>query len=130
MEKMFQQFERTYSNKSSILPTDFRLVRYGNVLYSTGSVLCKWKELIQEGKEVVVTEPSATRFFWTVEQAVDLIWDCMENAKDATPYCPEMKSMRIDEKTMKTLHWRPGTKVSGAVLWCPGQFGGWSLGNQ
>tara|TARA_A100001515_G_C4590716_1_gene215874 strand:+ start:2801 stop:3688 length:888 start_codon:yes stop_codon:yes gene_type:complete len=130
MERMFQQFERTYSNKLSILPTDFRLVRYGNVLYSTGSVLCKWKELIQEGKEVVVTEPSATRFFWTVEQAVDLIWDCMENAKDATPYCPEMKSMRIDDLLeamiqkysggkdipVKTIGLQPGENLHEKVL--------------
>jgi len=125
MERMFQQFEKTYSDT-----TDFRLVRYGNVLYSTGSVLCKWKELIKEGKEVIVTEPSATRFFWTVKQAVDLIWDCMENAKDSTPYCPEMKSMRIDDLleamiqkysggkdiSVKTIGLQPGENLHEKVL--------------
>ena len=40
MEKMFKQYEVDYPN------IKFRLVRYGNVLYSTGSVLCKWKELL------------------------------------------------------------------------------------
>ena len=73
-----------------------RIVRYGNVLYSTGSVLCKWKALIEEGKEVIVTEPKATRFFWTVDQAIQLIIDCLTNAKDSKPYCPSMKSMSID----------------------------------
>jgi UDP-N-acetylglucosamine 4,6-dehydratase/UDP-glucose 4-epimerase len=75
----------------------YRIVRYGNVLYSTGSVLCKWKDLISQGKEVIVTEPEATRFFWTVDQAVDLIIDCMNNAKDSTPYCPDMKAMKISD---------------------------------
>ena len=59
MEKMFKQYEVDYPN------IKFRLVRYGNVLYSTGSVLCKWRDLLQAGKEVIVTEPKATRFFWT-----------------------------------------------------------------
>jgi FlaA1/EpsC-like NDP-sugar epimerase len=91
MERLFTQFEKTYTD------TRFRIVRYGNVLYSTGSVLCIWKDLIQQGKEVIVTEPTATRFFWTVGQAIDLIFDCFHNAKDSKPYCPDMKSMRIDD---------------------------------
>lgn len=90
MEKMFHQYEVDYPN------VKFRTVRYGNVLYSTGSVLCKWKELLQEGKEVIVTEPSATRFFWTIDQAVDLIYDCMRDAIDSKPHFPQMKSMTID----------------------------------
>lgn len=91
MEKMFEQFERNYPE------INFRIVRYGNVLYSTGSVLCKWKKLLEEGKEVVVTEPDATRYFWTIEQAVDLIFDCMGQAEDSKPYVPEMKSMSVKD---------------------------------
>lgn len=90
MEKMFKQYEVDYPN------VKFRLVRYGNVLYSTGSVLCKWKELLKNGEQVIVTEPSATRFFWTLDQAVDLIYDCMRDATDCEIHFPSMKSMSID----------------------------------
>ena len=90
MEKMFKQYEVDYPNLK------FRLVRYGNVLYSTGSVLCKWKELLKNGEQVIVTEPSATRFFWTLDQAVDLIYDCMRDATDCEIHFPSMKSMSID----------------------------------
>jgi UDP-N-acetylglucosamine 4,6-dehydratase/UDP-glucose 4-epimerase len=89
MERLSLQYERLNTS------CQYRIVRYGNVLYSTGSVLCKWKDLISQGKDVIVTEPDATRFFWTVDQAVDLIMDCMKDATDSTPYCPNMKSMRI-----------------------------------
>ena len=89
MERLSKQYENLNPN------CQYRLVRYGNVLYSTGSVLCKWKDLIEQGKEVIVTEPKATRFFWTVEQALDLIYDCMEKSVDTTPYCPDMKSMSV-----------------------------------
>lgn len=89
MERLSTQYELINPNCS------YRIVRYGNVLYSTGSVLCKWKDLIEAGKEVIVTEPNATRFFWTVDQAIDLIFDCMKNATDSEPYCPTMKSMSV-----------------------------------
>ena len=91
MERLFGQFERLNEN------TKYRLVRYGNVLYSTGSVLCKWKDLLKEGKEVIITEPKATRFFWTVDQAVDLIFDCMETAKTYEPHITKMKSMEMGD---------------------------------
>jgi UDP-N-acetylglucosamine 4,6-dehydratase len=91
MERAIKQYEELNPNVM------YRTVRYGNVLYSTGSVLCKWKDLIEQGKEVIVTEPSATRFFWSVDEAIQLIIDCMKHSTDSKPYCPIMKSMRIDD---------------------------------
>jgi nucleoside-diphosphate-sugar epimerase len=90
-EKLFSQYESINEK------TKYRVVRYGNVLYSTGSVLCKWKELLQKGEHVIVTDPEATRFFWSREQAVDLIFQCMSDAKDSTPWVPEMKSMKVGD---------------------------------
>jgi len=89
MERMFTFFEKKCPN------IKYRIVRYGNVLYSTGSVLCLWKDALLNGKEIMITDPDATRFFWTCKQAVDLIFECLDKAKDCTPYCPEMKSMSM-----------------------------------
>lgn len=96
MEKMFEQYEKVYRDD---LRTKYRIVRYGNVLYSTGSVLCKWKDLLEKGGsvEIIVTEPKATRFFWTLEQAIDLIFSCLCAAKSAKPYVPTMKSIAIGD---------------------------------
>lgn len=91
MERLTHQFEKNYPKNT------YRVVRYGNVLYSTGSVLCKWKDLLEQNKEVIITNPEATRFYWTVDQAVDLIFDCLNNAIDSQPYVPEMKSMRMGD---------------------------------
>lgn len=88
MEKLFEQYEVINDCK-------YRIVRYGNVFYSTGSVLCKWKELIEQGKQCTITDPNATRFYWSKEKAVDLIFECLEKAKDAKPWCPEMKGVSI-----------------------------------
>ena len=91
MERLTHQFEGNFPNNT------YRTVRYGNVLYSTGSVLCKWKKLIEENQEVIITDPEATRFYWTVDQAVDLIFDCLANATDSQPYVPEMKSIKMGD---------------------------------
>jgi FlaA1/EpsC-like NDP-sugar epimerase len=65
------------------------------VLYSTGSVLCKWKASIQRGEKIIITAPEATRYFWSIDQAIDLIFDCMTDAINSEPYCPAMKSMKL-----------------------------------
>jgi len=91
MEQVIREFEIINPD------IEYRTVRYGNVLYSTGSVLCKWKDALINGGKIIVTEPPATRFFWTVEQAIQLIFDCEKNAKDSTPYCPSMKAMSVQD---------------------------------
>lgn len=90
--------EKLIEEAAEINPyTKYRVCRYGNVLYSTGSVLCKWKDRMIEGKEVLVTDFNATRFFWSIKKAVDLIFDCINNAPDAKPFIPSMKSIRIGD---------------------------------
>lgn len=90
-ERLMAEAERWNSH------TKYRVVRYGNVLYSTGSVLCKWRDKILAGEEVTITEPNATRFFWPISEAVDLIFESIEKAPDASPYITSMKSIAIGD---------------------------------
>lgn len=94
MEKLFSEYEKLNPD------TKYRIVRYGNVIYSTGSVLCKWKEKILKGERITVTDLRATRFFWTVDQAVDLIFEALEEAPDAKPYACHMKAIKIEDLMM------------------------------
>jgi len=89
MEKLFNQFEEMNPK------VKYRVVRLGNIIYSVDSVLCKWKNLIEDCEEVIVTDKRATRFFMTSEKAIDLILNCLENAKDSKPYFEDMKSTSI-----------------------------------
>ncbi len=89
MERMIKEYEQSNDH------IQYRVVRYGNVLYSTGSVLTKWKELMQKGEEVVVTDLNVTRFYWSVDEAVGSIFKCMEEAVDSTPFCPAMKATKL-----------------------------------
>ena len=86
MEKLFTEFEEINPN------TKYRVVRLGNVIYSVDSVLEKWKSRIENNEEVIITEPTATRFFMTQEQSVDMIFNCLEKSTDSTPYFEDVKS--------------------------------------
>lgn len=48
-------------------------VRYGNVMYSRGSVIPLFIEQMQQGKELTVTNPDMTRFMLPLTQSVDLV---------------------------------------------------------
>ena len=75
------------------------LVRYGNVLESTGSVIPYFKDLLDEGTESLpITHLDMTRFLLTLEQASDLIdWAYDYSFSHGKIAIPKVKSMKVTD---------------------------------
>ncbi|REC40420.1 polysaccharide biosynthesis protein [Chryseobacterium sp. 5_R23647] len=56
------------------------LTRYGNVMASRGSVIPLFLNQIQKGEPITVTDPNMSRFFMSLEDAVDLVLFAFEHA--------------------------------------------------
>jgi len=65
--------ERLFSSIEPYGKTKFICVRYGNVTWSTGSVLPIWKQMFNKNKTILTTGPNMRRFFFSVDEAVSLI---------------------------------------------------------
>ena len=74
--------------------TRFTCVRYGNVAWSTGSVLPIWNEMFEKDGVLRSTGPKMRRFFFTVDHAVELVLNAVENK--------EMVSGKILSRVMKS----------------------------
>jgi UDP-N-acetylglucosamine 4,6-dehydratase len=77
MEKVIQSTARKLSEGQTILT----LVRYGNVLFSRGSVIPLFMKLIRENKPLTLTEPGMTRFLLPLKEAINLVGFALENGK-------------------------------------------------
>jgi UDP-glucose 4-epimerase len=76
MEKTAQAFAR--NNPGS--PTTVSIVRYGNVLYSRGSVIPLFVEQIKVGRPLTITDPKMTRFLMSLAASVELVEYALSNA--------------------------------------------------
>lgn len=118
MEKTFQEYARL------AMPTAFHLVRYGNVLESTGSVIETWKRAVENGEKIKITNPNMTRFYISPSKAVDYVVDALLFGNGYI-YIPKMRSLSIDKLVAyaigNDLHpefipIRPGEKMHETLL--------------
>jgi UDP-glucose 4-epimerase len=75
--------------------TRFIAVRYGNVLASRGSVIPLFHDQILHQGEVTLTDPEMTRFLISLNQAVDMIFVALGEARRGEIYVPICPSGRM-----------------------------------
>ena len=92
-EKLYYNYAESSENTKVVM------VRYGNVLESTGTVIPYFKSLLESGQEYLpITHPDMTRFLLTLDDATDLIsWAYKYKQSHGKIAVPKIKAMKVTD---------------------------------
>jgi FlaA1/EpsC-like NDP-sugar epimerase len=120
--------ERIFCSMNGKTDTRFACVRYGNVAWSTGSVLPIWKRMHEETGVIGTTGPEMRRFFFTVDEAVKLVLTAMDHMDEinGTVLSRCMKAAQIQDVldlwvehkggTWQRIEGRPGDRTDEFLI--------------
>ncbi len=102
----------------------FSVLRYGNVLFSRGSILPLLLDWYKSRKDFLITDKNMTRFNINLESAIKLSTDCISSMFGGEIFVPKLKSYRtidlaksIDPKrNIKIIGLRPGEKIHEEMI--------------
>ena len=103
--------------------TRFSCVRYGNVIASRGSVIPLFMKQKKDGR-ITLTDRRMTRFWITLDQAVELVVDGLSYMQGGEIFVPKIPSMKImalakaiaPECEIEVIGIRPGEKLHEALI--------------
>ncbi|KAB2351751.1 UDP-N-acetylglucosamine 4,6-dehydratase (inverting) [Actinomadura rudentiformis] len=104
--------------------TRFAVVRYGNVMGSRGSVIPFFRRLAERGESLPITDKRMTRFWISLEQAVEFVVDSFGLMRGGELYVPRIPSMRImdlaravaPQSLIHEIGVRPGEKLHEEMI--------------
>jgi UDP-glucose 4-epimerase len=125
MEKTAQAFARDYQDSK----TTIAVTRYGNVMYSRGSVIPLFVSQIKSGKPLTITDPTMTRFLMSLAESVDLVKYAFENAQTGDLFVRKAPASTIEtlalaliemfggkKEQVQTIGFRHGEKLYESLL--------------
>lgn len=92
-------------NAQQVNKTRFTMVRFGNVLGSSGSVIPLFHKQIKAGGPLTVTHPKITRYFMTIPEAAQLVIQAGSMGQGGDVFVLDMgEPVRIVELAEKMIH--------------------------
>lgn len=125
MEKTAQAFARNFPDSDMTVS----VTRYGNVMYSRGSVIPMFVNQLQRGNALTLTDPNMTRFLMSLAESVDLVEHAFLNANPGDIYVKKAPGATVevlaravasllgnDDPELKIIGARHGEKMHEALL--------------
>ena len=114
MEKTAQAFARNFPDSDMTVS----VTRYGNVMYSRGSVIPMFVNQLKSGQPLTLTDPEMTRFLMSLAESVDLVEYAFLNANPGDIYVKKAPGATVEvlARAVASLlgHDAPEIKVIGA----------------
>ncbi len=115
-ELIVQAFSKDTVNKNKNNPekfikTIFSMVRFGNVLGSSGSVVPLFKKQIAEGGPITITDFKINRYFMTIEEAAQLVIQSSSLSKGGEVFLLDMGSPILIYELAKKMIFFSGLRV-------------------
>jgi UDP-N-acetylglucosamine 4,6-dehydratase len=112
------------NNYSFASGTIFSVVRYGNVMGSRGSVIPFFRDLANRGESIPVTDLRMTRFWISLDQAVEFVVDSLSLMEGGELFVPRIPSMKIVDlaaavapgSPIHEIGMRPGEKLHEEMI--------------
>lgn len=102
-KRLAEMVAQSYNSEDN--NTKFCMVRFGNVLNSSGSVIPLFKEQINNGGPVTITHRDVTRFFMTIPEAANLVIQAGELSKGGEVFILNMgNQVRIYDLAVRLIH--------------------------
>lgn len=108
-KKLCELAVKYYATQSNAI---FYAVRFGNVFESSGSAIPLFKKQISSGETITVTDKNATRYFMSINEAVNLILETQEIAKTGKIYLFDMGNPIKIIDIVKKLIFLSGKKIN------------------
>ncbi len=102
--------------------------RYGNVMYTRGSVIPFFVEQIRAGKSLTVTHGAMTRFMMSLDDSIDLVLFALSHGKPGEIYIPKAPAATVEDiakvlkdifsyaGTVEHIGVRPGEKIHESLI--------------
>lgn len=89
-KRLSEIYIQKINKKINNVDTKFNIVRFGNVIGSSGSAVNLFTKQIQNGGPVTITHPNVTRYFMTKKEAALLIFECFNLSKKSEIFLLDM----------------------------------------
>jgi UDP-N-acetylglucosamine 4,6-dehydratase len=109
--------ERMFCTLNGKTATKFACVRFGNIAWSSGSVLPIWKKMIDETGVIGTTGPEMRRYFIMVSEAAEIVITCLNNIEklQGNILTKNMKAAQVEDLLKTWVKYKGGKyeKIEG-----------------